>query len=82
MTYARVLYKKVLRSTNFVPFLVLGDTKMGYLDAFYIKKVPASTKFVHFLVLADTKFINCLLLIKFFPPLPHLLIYIYVRVRV
>ena len=50
--------KKVLGSTNFVHFLVLGDTKSGHFWHFSGKKVLGSTNFVHFLVLGDTKFIH------------------------
>ena len=35
-------------------FLVLGDTKSGYLGHFSGKKVLGSTNIVHFLVLGDT----------------------------
>ncbi|MBR4565270.1 MAG: hypothetical protein IKO26_12535 [Paludibacteraceae bacterium] len=50
--------QKVLTSTKFELFLVLGDTKISKIGTCFIKKVFASTKFEQFSVLGDTKLIR------------------------
>ena len=45
LIYASVFAKKVLASTNFMHFLVLGDTKLGVFEEILRQKVLVSTNF-------------------------------------